>query len=58
MRLCVIIFRKLFEETREKMILPGFLFLMIPRKTLNGVLRLLVFSYISLFMLLWVIVDG
>ena len=26
MRLCVIIFRKLFEETREKMILPGFLF--------------------------------
>ena len=31
---------------------------MIPRKTLNGVLRLLVFSYISLFMFLWVIVDG
>lgn len=26
MRLCVIIFRKLFGETREKMILPGFLF--------------------------------
>ena len=26
MHLCVIIFRKLFEETREKMILPGFLF--------------------------------
>jgi len=25
---------------------------------LNGVLRLQVFSYISLFMFLWVIVDG
>lgn len=58
MRLCVIIFRKLFEETREKMILPGFLFPNDSSENFEWGLRLLVFSYISLFMLLWVIVDG